>query len=30
VAYGNYLRARAKGVKVVSGSTGWMTEHGAR
>ncbi len=28
VAYGNYLKAWAKGVKVVSGSTGWMTEHG--
>ena len=27
-AYGNYLRAFSKGVKVVSGSTGWMTEHG--
>ncbi len=27
-AYGNYLRAWAKGVKVVSGSTGWMKEHG--
>ena len=27
-AYGNYLKAWAKGVKVVSGSTGWMTEHG--
>ena len=23
VAYGNYLKAWAKGVKVVSGSTGW-------
>ena len=28
VAYGNYLKAWAKGVKVVSGSTGWMQEHG--
>lgn len=27
-AYDNYLRAFAKGVKVVSGSTGWMKEHG--
>ena len=27
-AYGNYLKAWAKGVKVVSGSTGWMAEHG--
>ena len=27
-AYGNYLKAWAKGVKVVSGSTGWMTDHG--
>lgn len=27
-AYGNYLRAFEKGVKVVSGSTGWMKEHG--
>lgn len=27
-AYGNYLRAFEKGVKVVSGSTGWMNEHG--
>ena len=27
-AYGNYLRAFAKNVKVVSGSTGWMSEHG--
>ena len=27
-AYGNYLRAFAKDVKVVSGSTGWMDEHG--
>jgi 4-hydroxy-tetrahydrodipicolinate reductase len=27
-AYGNYLRAFAKDVKVVSGSTGWMREHG--
>ena len=28
VAYGNYLKAWARGVKVVSGSTGWMKEHG--
>jgi len=27
-AFGNYLKAWAKGVKVVSGSTGWMKEHG--
>jgi len=27
-AYGNYLKAWAQGVKVVSGSTGWMAEHG--
>ena len=27
-AYGNYLKAFAQGVKVVSGSTGWMKEHG--
>ncbi len=27
-AFGNYQKAWAKGVKVVSGSTGWMTEHG--
>ena len=27
-AYGNYLKAFAKNVKVVSGSTGWMDEHG--
>ena len=27
-AYGNYLKAFAKDVKVVSGSTGWMKEHG--
>ena len=27
-AYGNYLKAFAHGVKVVSGSTGWMKEHG--
>lgn len=26
-AYGNYLKAFAAGVKVVSGSTGWRTEH---
>ena len=28
-AYDNYLKAWARGVKVVSGSTGWMKEHGA-
>lgn len=27
-AYGNYLKAFAKGVKVVSGSTGWTKDHG--
>ena len=27
-AYGNCLRAMREGVKLVSGSTGWMTEHG--
>ena len=27
VAYDNYLKAWARGVKVVSGSTGWMKEH---
>ena len=27
-AYGNYIKAFAKGVKVVSGSTGWMKDHG--
>ena len=27
-AYGNYLRAFKVGVKVVSGSTGWMKDHG--
>jgi len=27
-AYGNYLRAWKAGVKVVSGSTGWLKEHG--
>lgn len=26
-AYGNYLKAFAHGVKVVSGSTGWMHDH---
>lgn len=28
VAYGNCLEAFKNGVKVVSGSTGWMAEHG--
>ena len=28
-AYGNYLKAFAKGVKVVSGSTGWLADHKA-
>lgn len=28
-AYGNYLKAFAKGVKVVSGSTGWLNDHKA-
>lgn len=28
VAYGNYLKAWKAGVKVVSGSTGWINEHG--
>lgn len=28
-AYGNYLKAWAQGVKVVSGSTGWLNEHEA-
>lgn len=27
-AYNNYMKAFAAGVKVVSGSTGWMSEHG--
>ena len=27
-AYGNYLKCWKQGVKVVSGSTGWMKEHG--
>ena len=27
-AYSNYLKAWEQGVKVVSGSTGWMKEHG--
>ena len=27
-AYGNFLKAFAKHVKVVSGSTGWMKDHG--
>ena len=28
-AYGNYLKAFAKNVKVVSGSTGWLADHKA-
>lgn len=28
VAYANYMKAFKAGVKVVSGSTGWMNEHG--
>ena len=28
VAYNNYLKAWEHNVKVVSGSTGWLTEHG--
>lgn len=28
VAYANYIKAFKAGVKVVSGSTGWMDEHG--
>ena len=28
-AYGNYLRAWKQGVKVVSGSTGWLKDHEA-
>ena len=28
VAYGNCMEAFKQGVKVVSGSTGWMGEHG--
>ena len=28
-AYGNYLKAFSKGVKVVSGSTGWLADHKA-
>lgn len=28
VAYSNYIRTFDAGVKLVSGSTGWMTEHG--
>ena len=28
VAYSNYMKAFAAGVKVVSGSTGWLEEHG--
>ena len=27
-AYGNYLKCWERGVKVVSGSTGWMKDHG--
>ena len=27
-AYGNYMKAFAAGVKLVSGSTGWLEEHG--
>lgn len=28
VAYGNYLKAWGQNVKVVSGSTGWLKDHG--
>ena len=28
VAYSNYIRTFKAGVKLVSGSTGWMAEHG--
>ena len=28
VAYSNYMRTFKAGVKLVSGSTGWMAEHG--
>lgn len=28
VAYDNYMKAFSAGVKLVSGSTGWLTEHG--
>lgn len=28
VAYGNYMKAFKAGVKLVSGSTGWLEEHG--
>lgn len=28
VAYSNYMKAFAAGVKIVSGSTGWMEKHG--
>lgn len=28
VAYGNYLKAWEQGVKIVSGSTGWLRDHG--
>ena len=27
-AYGNYMKAFEAGVKLVSGSTGWLEEHG--
>ena len=27
-AYGNYMKCFEQGVKLVSGSTGWLTEHG--
>ena len=28
VAYDNYMKTFAAGVKLVSGSTGWMDKHG--
>ena len=28
VAYNNYMKTFAAGVKLVSGSTGWLEEHG--